>query len=182
MRDSITNDIAGQQAAPEDQRTAGRFLPMAGSDAAMGMASERRAKSILQSLSDGDIRRACNEGSLRDSDFLKMFHAITKEWKLTNAQRGWLLGISARTYQRWKSRTPRLTDEQLLRISYLLNLFLDLQAIHDSGDKSDAAYKDNWVTNTSFAFANQRLIDVMTQGTLIDIYNVYAYVHHVATL
>lgn len=181
-RRPVRSDKTGPQAAQADQRAACRFPPLAGSDAALGMASKQRAKSILQSLDDGDIRQACNDNGVKDIDFLNVFRAITKEWKLTNAQRGALLGVSARTYQRWKSLTPQLTDEQLLRISYLWNLFLDLQAIHNGGDESDAVHKDRWVKNTSIAFGDLRLIDVMTHGTLIDMYNVYNYVHFVATL
>lgn len=177
MSNSITRDTTPRQAATAAQRAESRFPPVAGSDAALVRASKQRAKSILQSLDDGHIRRACNEGGLGDSDFLKVFHGIAEAWNLTNAQRGALLDVSARTYQRWRSRTPKLTDEQVLRISYYVNLYLDLQTIENDSSTANA-----WVRNANLAFGDCAPIEVMTQGTLIDVFNVYSYVHRVATL
>jgi len=175
------NDGASRK-EPSAQRTSRRFPPVAGSEAFLRMASEQTAENIIQALENGDIRRACNYEGLKDSDFLKVFRSITEDWKLTNTERGALLGVSARTYQRWRSRTPQLTDEQLLRISYLLNLYLDLQDILDTGDETDTAAADSWVKSNNQSFDDRRPIDVMTAGTLIDLYNVYSYVHAVAIL
>lgn len=176
---SISRDDVGPRTSPSNQSTRARFPPVAGSEAFLRMASELTADNIIRALENGDIRRACTERGLKDSAFLKMFCVITEDWKLTNAQRGALLGVSARTYVRWKSRTSQLADEQLLRISYILNLYLDLQGILDSGD-GDTSDADSWVKNNNHDFGDRAPIDVMTEGTVIDIYNVYNYVHGVA--
>lgn len=138
--------------------TSCRFRPVAGSEAFLRMASPQTAERIIQSIRSGDIRRAHSD-RLKDGTFLKAFRLITDDWKLTNAQRGAPLGVSVSTYRRWRAQPSHLTDEQLLRISYLLNIYLDLQAIFDSGDETDTSVPDSWVKNTSHDFGNRTPID-----------------------
>lgn len=165
---------------PAAQSRSYRFLPVEGAVASLTMATAQLAASIIEAVQNGDIRRSCNDKGLEDSQFLKTFHVIAGDWKLTNAQRGALLGVSASTLQRWKSRPARLADEHLLRIAYLLNLYLDLRSVLDTGDESDTSNAGSWVTSASLAFGGRAPIEVMTKGTTIDVFNVYSYVHSLA--
>ena len=171
----------GARRQPAAQSRSYRFLPVKGTGASLRMASKRLATDILKAVQNGEVRRSCNDKGLKDSVFLKVFHLIAGDWKLTNAQRGALLGVSVSTLQRWKSRTAMLTDEQLLRIAYLLNLYLDLRTVLDTGDEADTSNADSWVTSANLAYGDRAPLEVMTKGTVIDVFNVYSYVHSLAT-
>lgn len=109
-----------------------------------------------------------------DADLLKIFRAIADAWGLNIAQRSALLRVSERTYSRWKTRLAKLTQDQRHRISYLLNIYLDLQAIHNDDEAANT-----WVNTPNKAYNEFTPLEVMMTGTLVDVYRVYSYVHRV---
>jgi putative toxin-antitoxin system antitoxin component (TIGR02293 family) len=110
-----------------------------------------------------------------DGDLFKIFQTITEDWRLPLRDRFELLKVNERTYGRWRHGTmPRLSYDQRLRISYVLNIYLDLQDIYGSDDAANT-----WILEPNKDFSNQPPIRIL-KGSTIDLYRVYSYVHSVA--
>jgi uncharacterized protein (DUF2384 family) len=129
-------------------------------------------------MPDGDTSVANNtvQPDPSDADLLKIFLVIAEDWELTNAQKSALLRISVSTFRRWRQRLPKLTADQRLCISYLLNIYLDLFAIVDDHEEE----ANTWVTSPNGEYGGRTPLEVMISGTLVDVYRVYTYVHSIA--
>jgi uncharacterized protein (DUF2384 family) len=117
-----------------------------------------------------------NPAQVRDDmSAFSMYLRVADQWGLNGLQRRDLVGVTERTFYRWASGRPNLSAEQRLRVSYVVNLYLDLHTIWEG----DTAYADRWVLESNAAFGDRAPIDVMT-GTLVDLHRVYEHVHRAA--
>lgn len=104
---------------------------------------------------------------------LKAFIKITDNWGLNREQQRVLLGnmASSSFFNLLKSKQPKLTDDQLERISYVLGIHKNLRILL----RGDSVY--NFVTRPikSAAFAGKSALDVMLNGRVTDLYFVRNY-------
>ncbi len=109
-----------------------------------------------------------------DREVFSVFQGVADAWGLSVGERCELLSTNERTFYRWRLAQARLSNDQRLRISYVLNIYLDLHAISDTGETADS-----WIRKANRAFEEQPPLHVMT-GSTVDLHRVYAYVHRFA--
>ena len=105
---------------------------------------------------------------------LRAFVRIAEAWKLTIAEQLKLLGIGSRsTYFKWRrEQSPRLPQDTLERLSYLLGIYKSLQIL-----LPDPVAADDWVRrpNTAPPFGGRSALERMLSGQVADLYVVRQY-------
>lgn len=105
---------------------------------------------------------------------LRAFVRIAEAWKLTIAEQLKLLGIASRsTYFKWRREpSPRLPQDTLERLSYLLGIYKSLQIL-----LPDPLAADEWVRrpNTAPPFGGRSALERMLSGQVADLYVVRQY-------
>ena len=105
---------------------------------------------------------------------LRAFANIAERWGLTIADQLRLLGIASRsTYFKWRrEHEPRLPQDTLERLSYLLGIYKALQIL-----LPDAAAADAWVRqpNAAAPFGGRSALERMLSGQVADLYVVRQY-------
>ena len=106
---------------------------------------------------------------------LRAFSRIAEAWGLTIAEQLKLLGIGSRrsTYFKWRrEQTPRLPQDTLERLSYLLGIYKSLQIL-----LPDPSAADEWVRrpNSAPPFGGRSALERMLSGQVADLYVVRQY-------
>ena len=105
---------------------------------------------------------------------LRAFANIAEAWGLTVAEQLTLLGIASRsTFFKWRrEREPRLPQDTLERLSYLLGIYKALQIL-----LPDAKAADEWVRkpNSAPPFGDRSALERMLSGQVADLYVVRQY-------
>ena|SRR5690348_16961935 len=105
---------------------------------------------------------------------LRAFVRIAEAWKLTIAEQLKLLGIASRsTYFKWRrEQSPRLPQDTLERLSYLLGIYKSLQIL-----LPDPIAADEWVRrpNAASPFGGHSALERMLSGQVADLYVVRQY-------
>ena len=105
---------------------------------------------------------------------LRAFARIAEAWGLTVAEQLKLLGIGSRsTYFKWRrEQAPRLPQDTLERLSYLLGIYKSLQIL-----LPDPRATDEWVRkpNSAAPFGGHSALDRMLSGQVADLYVVRQY-------
>jgi len=105
---------------------------------------------------------------------LRAFANIAERWGLSVAEQLTLLGIASRsTYFKWRrEHEPRLSQDTLERLSYLLGIYKALQIL-----LPDARAADEWVRkpNTASPFGGRSALERMLSGQVADLYVVRQY-------
>jgi hypothetical protein len=127
------------------------------------------------------IARAPRSGGARDSEYsttggaaLRAFTNIAEAWGLSVAEQLKLLGLASRsTFFKWRrEREPRLPQDTLERLSYLLGIYKALQIL-----LPDARAADQWVRKPNDAplFGGRSALERMLSGQVADLYVVRQY-------
>jgi Antitoxin Xre-like helix-turn-helix domain/Antitoxin Xre/MbcA/ParS C-terminal toxin-binding domain len=125
--------------------------------------------------------RATRAGGTRDSEYsatggaaLRAFMNIAEAWHLSVAEQLKLLGIASRsTFFKWRrEREPRLPQDTLERLSYLLGIYKALQIL-----LPDPHAADQWVRKPNAAplFGGHSALERMLSGQVADLYVVRQY-------
>jgi len=105
---------------------------------------------------------------------LRAFVRIAEAWGLTVAEQLKLLGIGSRsTYFKWRrEQSPRLPQDTLERLSYLLGIYKSLQIL-----LPDPRAADGWVRkpNSAPPFGGRSALERMLSGQVADLYVVRQY-------
>jgi len=105
---------------------------------------------------------------------LRAFAKIAEAWGLTVAEQLKLLGIASRsTFFKWRrEQDPRLPQDTLERLSYLLGIYKSLQIL-----LPDPKAADEWVRRPNFAppFGGLSGLERMLSGQVADLYVVRQY-------
>jgi len=105
---------------------------------------------------------------------LRAFVNIAEAWGLSIAEQLKLLGIGSRsTYFKWRrEQTPRLPQDTLERLSYLLGIYKSLQIL-----LPDTRAADAWVRqpNSAPPFGGNSALERMLSGQVADLYVVRQY-------
>lgn len=105
---------------------------------------------------------------------LRAFARIAEAWGLTIAEQLKLLGIASRsTYFKWRrEQAPRLPQDTLERLSYLLGIYKSLQIL-----LPDPGAADEWVRkpNSAAPFGGGSALERMLSGQVADLYVVRQY-------
>lgn len=105
---------------------------------------------------------------------LRAFARIAEAWGLTIAEQLRLLGIASRsTYFKWRrEQAPRLPQDTLERLSYLLGIYKSLQIL-----LPDPGAADEWVRkpNSAAPFGGGSALERMLSGQVADLYVVRQY-------
>jgi hypothetical protein len=105
---------------------------------------------------------------------LRAFANIAEAWGLTVAEQLKLLGLSSRsTFFKWRrEREPRLPQDTLERLSYLLGIYKSLQIL-----LPDPKAADEWVRrpNQAAPFGGRSALERMLSGQVADLYVVREY-------
>jgi len=105
---------------------------------------------------------------------LRAFARIAEAWGLTIAEQLKLLGIGSRsTYFKWRrEQAPRLPQDTLERLSYLLGIYKSLQIL-----LPDPHAADQWVRKPNGAppFGDRSALERMLSGQVADLYVVRQY-------
>jgi hypothetical protein len=105
---------------------------------------------------------------------LRAFANIAEAWGLSVAEQLTLLGIASRsTFFKWRrEREPRLPQDTLERLSYLLGIYKSLQIL-----LPDARAADEWVRkpNEASPFGGRSALERMLSGQVADLYVVRQY-------
>ena len=105
---------------------------------------------------------------------LRAFVRIAEAWGLTVAEQLKLLGIASRsTFFKWRrEQDPRLPQDTLERLSYLLGIYKSLQIL-----LPDPRAADEWVRkpNSAAPFGGHSALDRMLSGQVADLYVVRQY-------
>jgi hypothetical protein len=130
------------------------------------------------SLSVANHRRAAGAGRSNLASLggpgLRAFANIAEAWGLTVAEQLTLLGIASRsTFFKWRRELePRLPQDTLERLSYLLGIYKSLQIL-----LPDPKAADEWVRrpNSAPLFGGHSALDRMLSGQVADLYVVREY-------
>lgn len=118
----------------------------------------------------GRVRRTSSTGGAG----MRAFGKIAEAWGLTIAEQLTLLGIGSRsTYFKWRrEREPRVPQDTLERLSYLLGIYKSLQIL-----LPDPAAADAWVRrpNSALLFGGRSALERMLSGQVADLYVVREY-------
>jgi hypothetical protein len=128
-----------------------------------------------------NVANTARQGSSRQSNFssaggagLRAFANIAERWGLSVAEQLTLLGIGSRsTYFKWRrEHEPRLPQDTLERLSYLLGIYKALQIL-----LPDTGAADAWVRkpNSASPFGGRSALDRMLSGQVADLYVVRQY-------
>ena len=105
---------------------------------------------------------------------LRAFANIAEAWDLSVADQLKLLGIASRsTFFKWRrERQPRLSQDTLERLSYLLGIYKSLQILLPDTHAADA-----WVRqpNAAAPFGGRSALERMLSGQVADLYVVRQY-------
>ena len=105
---------------------------------------------------------------------LRAFANIAEAWGLTVAEQLKLLGIPSRsTFFKWRRESqPRLSQDTLERLSYLLGIYKSLQIL-----LPDTRAADGWVRqpNNAAPFGGHSALERMLSGQVADLYVVRQY-------
>lgn len=105
---------------------------------------------------------------------LRAFAKIAEAWGLTVAEQLKLLGIASRsTFFKWRrEQDPRLPQDTLERLSYLLGIYKSLQIL-----LPDPKAADEWVRKPNLAspFGGLTALERMLSGQVADLYVVRQY-------
>ena len=105
---------------------------------------------------------------------LRAFAQIAETWGLSIAEQLTLLGIASRsTFFKWRrERDPRVPQDTLERLSYLLGIYKSLQIL-----LPDAKAADEWVRmpNNAPLFGGRSALERMLSGQVADLYVVREY-------
>ena len=105
---------------------------------------------------------------------LRAFANIAEAWGLSVAEQLKLLGIGSRsTYFKWRrEQSPRLPQDTLERLSYLLGIYKSLQIL-----LPDTRAADAWVRqpNSAPPFGGNSALERMLSGQVADLYIVRQY-------
>jgi len=105
---------------------------------------------------------------------LRAFAKIAEAWGLTVAEQLRLLGIASRsTFFKWRREPdPRLPQDTLERLSYLLGIYKSLQIL-----LPDPKAADEWVRrpNSAPPFGGGTALERMLSGQVADLYVVRQY-------
>jgi hypothetical protein len=105
---------------------------------------------------------------------LRAFANIAEAWGLSVAEQLTLLGIPSRsTFFKWRrEREPRLPQDTLERLSYLLGIYKSLQIL-----LPDTRAADEWVRkpNNAAPFGGRSALERMLSGQVADLYVVRQY-------
>ena len=105
---------------------------------------------------------------------LRAFANIAEAWGLSVADQLKLLGIASRsTFFKWRrEQSPRLPQDTLERLSYLLGIYKSLQIL-----LPDPKAADEWVRrpNSAMLFGGQSALERMLSGQVADLYVVREY-------
>ena len=105
---------------------------------------------------------------------LRAFANIAEAWGLNVAEQLKLLGIASRsTFFKWRrEREPRLPQDTLERLSYLLGIYKSLQIL-----LPDPRAADEWVRkpNNAPPFGGRSALERMLSGQVADLYVVRQY-------
>jgi hypothetical protein len=105
---------------------------------------------------------------------LRAFARIAEAWGLTVAEQLTLLGIGSRsTFFKWRrEQQPRLPQDTLERLSYLLGIYKSLQIL-----LPDPSAADEWVRkpNNEPLFGGRSALERMLSGQVADLYVVRQY-------
>jgi len=105
---------------------------------------------------------------------LRAFANIADAWGLSVAEQLKLLGIASRsTFFKWRrERQPRLSQDTLERLSYLLGIYKSLQILLPDTHAADA-----WVRqpNAAAPFGGRSALERMLSGQVADLYVVRQY-------
>jgi len=105
---------------------------------------------------------------------LRAFANIAEAWGLSVAEQLKLLGIPSRsTFFKWRrERQPRLSQDTLERLSYLLGIYKSLQILLPDTHAADA-----WVRqpNSAAPFGGRSALERMLSGQVADLYVVRQY-------
>jgi hypothetical protein len=105
---------------------------------------------------------------------LRAFTNIAEHWGLTIADQLRLLGIASRsTFFKWRREPePRLPQDTLERLSYILGIYKALQIL-----LPDPRAADEWVRKTNQAppFGGRSALERMLSGQVADLYIVRQY-------
>jgi Protein of unknown function (DUF2384) len=120
------------------------------------------------------IRPAQSDFSSAGGAGLRAFVNIAEAWGLSVAEQLKLLGIASRsTFFKWrKEREPRLPQDTLERLSYLLGIYKALQIL-----LPDTRAADEWVRKPNDAppFGGRSALERMLSGQVADLYVVRQY-------
>jgi len=105
---------------------------------------------------------------------MRAFANIADAWGLSVAEQLKLLGIASRsTFFKWRrEREPRLPQDTLERLSYLLGIYKALQIL-----LPDPRAADEWVRKPNHAppFGDRSALERMLSGQVADLYVVRQY-------
>ena len=105
---------------------------------------------------------------------LRAFANIAEHWGLTVADQLKLLGIASRsTFFKWRrEREPRLPQDTLERLSYILGIYKSLQIL-----LPDQKAADGWLRqpNSAPPFGGRSALERMLSGQVVDLYIVRQY-------
>ena len=129
-------------------------------------------------LSIASSRRVAGSGRSNSAALggpgLRAFANIAEAWGLSVAEQLTLLGIASRsTFFKWrKELEPRVPQDTLERLSYLLGIYKSLQIL-----LPDPKAADEWVRrpNSASPFGGQSALDRMLSGQVADLYVVREY-------
>lgn len=103
---------------------------------------------------------------------LKLFAGIMNEWGIKAKDARVLLGNPPETtYFKWlKTGDAKLGRDTLERISHLQNSYKSLRIIFPTPEQANA-----WVHKPNEAFADKSALEIMLQGSILDLHRVHAY-------
>jgi len=120
------------------------------------------------------VRTGNSEFAAAGGAGLRAFANIAERWGLTVAEQLKLLGIASRsTFFKWRrEREPRVPQDTLERLSYLLGIYKALQIL-----LPEARAADEWVRkpNTGAPFGGGSALERMWSGQVADLYVVRQY-------
>lgn len=98
-----------------------------------------------------------------DRTIFKVYRRLANSWHLSIEERCTLLNVKRATYRRWEedAATVALTDEQILRVSFLVGIYDALHRIF-----GDEEYANGWLCRENAEFAGQYPLDVLLNGGL----------------
>ena len=102
---------------------------------------------------------------------MESFLTLADGWELTTDDQIKLLGSPGRsTFFKWKKTGGSLPNDTIERISHLLNIYKCLQILIPNPTSADT-----WIKKPNDFFGGDSALDVMLQGTVVDIYKVRQY-------
>lgn len=103
---------------------------------------------------------------------IKVFSNIMEEWGVKVRDRRVLLGdVPRTTYHQWvDGGAPKLSRDVLERISHILNIYKALHLIFTSRDQAN-----DWIKKPNLEFHGKSALEVMLQGSILDLQRVHVY-------